>query len=976
MPSNPNGARSKRTAWLSPVAAAVALAAVATPARALDYTLGSQFGPIGATGGAFRSAVDVEISAFNNQVYIVDQNNHRVQRFSKAGVYLGAFGSLGNGAGQLTRPSGIAIDNEGNAWVADQDNNRIAKFSPTGTHIGNYGSFGSGDGQFNTVSLRMGIAYSARFNFIFATDARNSRIQRFTTAGAYSSKFGTLGGGNGQLRNPSSVGVDRDGNIYVADTNNNRIQRFNASGAYQIQWGTGGTANGQFDRPSGVSVDTTGIVHVADGGGANKRIQAFTTSGVHLATYGSPSGTALNSPLGVVSDADGTVWVVDSLADEGKAVNILTPGYASDTVAPASTITQSPAKNANGFNNTSVAVTINAVDDVGGSRVKEIRYTVNMGAEQVASFSPAPSASTTFNLSDSGIYTISYWSVDNRDNVETAKSFTVSIDKQIPVASGFIGVGQLWIEASDDTGVQTIEYAVDAGATQTYSGPVTLPAGSGVVRYWARDLAGNVSTTRYLAVGAYLKSITFTPTPVFSGGITKMTITLAAPAPPGGLPLSLVSSNPSVISVPASTVVPAGATTRQIDAQAGIVTAESSATVTASTDSGQSVANSVVVLVPGPKTLTIAPSVVTGGSGAVGTVTLSAAAATGGVVVTLTSLDPSVSVPATVTVPAGSTTVTFPLTTSRVNSDRASLISAEVDGTVAVSTLLVRRIALRSITFAPSSVVGGTSSTGTVNLASAAPTGGVSVALLSTDSAVQVPATVEVAEGATSATFTATTGAVASNRAVSVRAIYGGGSVRATLLVTPGRLNGFTFTPNPTPGGVSVTARVALSGPAPTGGRVVGLRSLSSLITVPATVTVPEGESSVLFTVTSPYVTANQSISVLAFTSVDSRTGTLNLVPTAITTVTLNPTSVVGGNASQVTVNLNGPAPEGGLSITLSSSRTQAAVPTTVTIPAGETSVSATVETIAVTTNLTATIGAKITGSTTTRSAVLTITKP
>jgi len=157
---------------------------------------------------------------------------------------------------------------------------------------------------------------------------------------------------------------------------------------------------------------------------------------------------------------------------------------------------------------------------------------------------------------------------------------------------------------------------------------------------------------------------------------------------------------------------------------------------------------------------------------------------------------------------------------------------------------------------------------------------------------------------------------------------------------------------------------------------VVGLRARSGLITVPATVTVPEGESSVLFTVTSPYVTANQSISVLAFTAVDSRNATLNLVPTAITTVTLNPTSVVGGNASQVTVNLNGPAPEGGLSITLSSSRTQATVPTTVTIPAGETSVSATVETIAVTTNLTATIGAKITGSTTTRSAGLTITKP
>jgi len=231
MPSNPNGARSKPTAWLSSAAAVVALAAVATPARALEYTLGSQFGPIGTAGGSFQGAVDVEISSFNNQVYIVDQNNHRVQRFSKAGVYLGHFGSLGNGNGQLTRPSGVTIDNDGNVYVADQDNNRIAKFSATGTHIANFGSFGTGDGQFNTNSLRMGVVYSKRFNFIYATDARNNRVQRFTTAGVYSNKFGTSGSGNGQFNAPAAVGVDKDGNVYVADLNNNRVQKFNSGAA-------------------------------------------------------------------------------------------------------------------------------------------------------------------------------------------------------------------------------------------------------------------------------------------------------------------------------------------------------------------------------------------------------------------------------------------------------------------------------------------------------------------------------------------------------------------------------------------------------------------------------------------------------------------------------------------------------------------------------------------------------------------------
>src|SRR5215469_1460280 len=54
--------------------------------------------------------------------------------------------------------------------------------------------------------------------------------------------------------------------------------------------------------------------------------------------------------------------------------------------------------------------------------------------------------------------------------------------------------------------------------------------------------------------------------------------------------------------------------------------------------------------------------------------------------------------------------------------------------------------------------------------------------------------------------------------------------------------------------------------------------------------------------------------------------------------VTLNPTSVVGGNSSQGTVTLSGAAPTGGATVTLSSSNTAAAkVPTNVVVPAGST---------------------------------------
>jgi hypothetical protein len=976
MPSNPMRTRSKPTPWLASVAVAAAWAAVAAPAQALDYTLGSQYGPIGTAGGSFQGAVDVELSQFNGQLYIVDQNNHRVQRFSKAGVFIGSFGSLGNGNGQLTRPSGVAIDNDGNVYVADQDNNRVAKFSATGTHITNFGSFGSGDGQFNTVSLRMGIAYSAKNNVIFVTDARNSRIQRFSTAGVYSTKWGSAGAANNQYNNPSSVAVDADGSVYIADTGNNRIQKTNWGGGYLAKWGTAGTANGQFDRPSGVSVDATGIVYVADGGGSNKRVQAFTTTGTHLATYGSPSGTALNAPMGVVADADGTVWVVDSLGAADKIVNVLNPTYASDATPPVSTISQSPAKNASGFNNTDVTLTLRAVDEVGGSRVKEIRYTVNMGTEQVASFSAAPSVSTTFSFSAAGIYDITYWAVDFQGNVEAARTYTVTIDRAIPVVSAFVGVGELWIEASDDWGVSTIEYRVDNGDIQTYTGPVALPAGSGVVKYWARDLAGNLSVSKFLAVGTLLKSVAFAPAVVYSGATAQVTISLNLPAPTGGLPLSLSSSNPAVIAVPATVTVPAGATSVVLNIPAGAVSTETSATVTASTDSGQFVAGSVAVIVPGPKTMTVNPSIVIGGNSAVGTVNLAAKAPAGGVTVNLTSLDASATVPATVTVPAGSLATTFPITTTKVLSDRAALISAEADGQVAIAALSIRRVTLSTLVVTPTLLLSGRTATGTVTLGTAAPAGGITVALSSTNSAVSVPASVDIAEGTTSATFTATAGTVTTDTLATVRASYGGTLLRTTVRVTPGRLTGFRFSPATTSGGAVVSGIVTLSAPAPAGGTVVGLRSRNSLIAVPASITVPAGETTAAFTFTSPYVTANASAVVLAFTAIDSRTATFTAIPLNVSTVALNPATVVGGNSTEMTITLTGPAPAGGTELTLASSSIRASLPATVTVPEGDTSITVVVNTVAVTANTNSSLSAKVTAGTVTRGATLAITKP
>jgi hypothetical protein len=184
--------------------------------------------------------------------------------------------------------------------------------------------------------------------------------------------------------------------------------------------------------------------------------------------------------------------------------------------------------------------------------------------------------------------------------------------------------------------------------------------------------------------------------------------------------------------------------------------------------------------------LAVNPTSVTGGTASVGTVTLSGAAPSGGVVVTLSDNSSSASVPASVTVASGSTSATFSITTYSVTSSQSVTISATYGGVTKTATLTVNpaSLTLSTLSLNPTSVRGGSTSVGTVTLSSAAPSGGVVVTLSDNSPYASVPASVTVASGSTSATFTITTSRVYNPRTVTISASYGGVSKSATLKIT------------------------------------------------------------------------------------------------------------------------------------------------------------------------------------------------
>jgi len=223
-------------------------------------------------------------------------------------------------------------------------------------------------------------------------------------------------------------------------------------------------------------------------------------------------------------------------------------------------------------------------------------------------------------------------------------------------------------------------------------------------------------------------------------------------------------------------------------------------------------------------------------------------------------------------------------------------------------------ITLSSVALNPTSVPGGSSSTGTVTLSGPAPSYGVPVDLSSSASAATVPASVTVAGGASSANFTVNTSAVTASTPVMITASYAGVTKTTPLTVVPIQatptLSSLTLNPTSVTGGAqSSTGTVTLSGPALTGGAQVLLSSDNAAASVPANVTVAAGASSANFTVTTIAVTTSTPVNISASYAGVTKTASLAVTPpgTPAGTYTLTITGT-SGNLShattvQVTVN-------------------------------------------------------------------------
>ena len=268
----------------------------------------------------------------------------------------------------------------------------------------------------------------------------------------------------------------------------------------------------------------------------------------------------------------------------------------------------------------------------------------------------------------------------------------------------------------------------------------------------------------------------------------------------------------------------------------------------------------------------------------------------------------------TATVPAGAATGGVTVTTPNGTATSGGFGAGGVllPGSFTVTTAAPPPVAsLSSVSVTPTSVVGGNSSQGTVTLTAGAPAGGAVVGLSNANTAVAtVPASVTIAAGATSATFSITTTSVTATTALSISGTFGGVTRTAVLTVNPVpppvSLSAITLNPATVTGGASATGTATLTSAAPSGGLLVSLASSNSgVATVPASVTVGAGATSATFAVTTSAVVSSTAVTITGSGGGAVRTATLTVNPQpAAALLTLTATGRTGETVSSSPVGL------------------------------------------------------------------------
>jgi len=532
----------------------------------------------------------------------------------------------------------------------------------------------------------------------------------------------------------------------------------------------------------------------------------YSYNGDHSVFFDIVSGTNGNLPNGNISKA-GPGWDFDS----GWGAVVFSGLVAKIEHLPQVGTLALSATAVNGGTPVTATVTLTAPASAGGTIVN---LTSSMADVQVPSTVtiPANSTSATFQVTSNGVAAeeVANITASNAYGIQavTLALFPATFNG-LTLSPGFVAGGE------PATGTVTLSGAAPpSGVTIMLSSnsnqakvpaTVTVPGNSTSATFTVTTTIGTTSASAII-IGESSDSTTKTATLAIqtatvqgvqlnasavvggSDAVVVGTVRLDGPAKKGGDVVKLVSSNPKLLTVPASVTIPSAGTSISFAVDHKMSSANGVATVTA-TYNGSSQTVSLNVNPFQVVSVTASPGFLSTGGTAAGLVTLNAKAGKGvSVEVKLSSSTKSVVVPASTSILSGASTGKFTVSCKASSENSSATITGTVGSSVQSTIVNLVPPQITGVTISPSTFSGSGSKhvTGVVTISGAAPAGGLVVTLNSSNSgAASVPTTIKIPVGKTSASFTVSHNGVSGSTPVTIMATIGGLSMATTITVTP-----------------------------------------------------------------------------------------------------------------------------------------------------------------------------------------------
>ncbi len=220
----------------------------------------------------------------SDRLFVSDSEMRRVLVFDSKHV---AEGSISEG---LANPAGLAIDNENRfLYVADSDLDQVLVYEADPPHklLRKIGTAGKGHslttpGDFSKPT---NVAVDQE-GLVYVTDTWNDRVEIFDPDGKFIRTWGKAGDGPGYFARPKGIAIDGDGHVWVADGVQDRVQVFTPEGQLLIWMGGHGSYPGQFNALAGIAIDKNNRVFTSEQYAGRVQMFRYVTDAEALAEKG------------------------------------------------------------------------------------------------------------------------------------------------------------------------------------------------------------------------------------------------------------------------------------------------------------------------------------------------------------------------------------------------------------------------------------------------------------------------------------------------------------------------------------------------------------------------------------------------------------------------------------------------------------------------------------------------------------------